>query len=306
MEDIDVDLLERYAKGKCSPSEQKQVELWLADEQFPEGLKTQDERIQAEIYSAIQVQGKPVQRKINFKWLIYGSMAASLALTSGFFFFNQQKRDPQNVVFIAPFGQPSTITLPDSSKVELQPGSKISYPVKFDKNTRNVTLFSGEAFFIIQHNTEQAFILNSANSEIKVLGTRFNVRNLKSASVLEVTLTQGKISFQSKKGALSILKPGESLIFDKNNQHLISIAQVDTNAVTAWKTGTIRFNDTPMPEVLETLENRYGFKFKISCKLDKPISGKFVEQSISKILQLVERASDYRFKNSGKYIEVYK
>ena len=306
MKDIDADLLERYAKGKCSPSEQEQVELWLADEQFPEGSKIVDERIQAEIYSAIQTQIKPVQRKINFKWLIYGSIAASLALTSGFFFFDQHKRNAQNVFFIAPFGQPSTITLPDSSKVELQPGSKISYPDKFDKNTRNVTLFSGEAFFIIQHNTAQPFILNVADGEIKVLGTRFNVRNLKSASVLEVTLTQGKISFQSKKGTLSILKPSESLIFDKNNQHLVSINQVDTNVVTAWKTGTIHFKDTPMPEVLETLENRYGFKFKISCKLDKPISGKFGDQSISKVLQLIERASDYLFKNSEKYIEVYK
>ncbi len=306
MEDIDADLLERYAKGKCSPSEQKQVELWLADEQFPEGSKIEDERIQAEIYSAIQPHLKPIQRKINFKWLIYGSIAASLALASGFFFFNQQKHQTQNIVFNAPFGQPSTITLPDSSKVELQPGSKISYPNKFDKTTRNVTLFSGEAFFIIRHNPAQAFILNSANSEIKVLGTRFNVRNLKSAPVLEVTLTQGKISFQPKNGALSILKPGESLTFNKHNQHLLSITQVDTSAATAWKTGMIRFNDTPMPEVLETLENRYGFKFKISCQLDKPISGKFGEQSISRVLQLMERASDYRFKNSGKYIEVYK
>jgi transmembrane sensor len=306
MEDIDASLLEKYAKGKCNSSEQKLVEQWLADEQFPDGVKIQNEAVQKEIYSAIEARLKPVQKKIGIKRLMYGSIAASLILTSGFFFFNPKNDNTQNIVFNAPFGQPSTITLPDSSKVELQPGSKISYPSQFVGNTRNVSLLSGEAFFIIQHHPNQPFILNSANSKIKVLGTRFNVRNLKSALMLQVTLTQGKISFQAKKGVLSTLKPGESLTFDKINQHLLNIVKVDTNVVTAWKTGIIRFNDTPMPEVLETLENRYGFKFKINCNLDKPISGKFGTQPISRVLQLMEQASGYRFKNSGKYIEVYK
>ncbi|QIL40464.1 DUF4974 domain-containing protein [Pedobacter sp. HDW13] len=306
MEDINGELLEKYAQAKCTPLERMQVEAWLELEDFPAFLAVEQEQVKPEILSALQEKMQPRPKKFRLTWRVYSSIAAATVLALGFLLLNRTQSLPQNIVFNAPYGQPTLITLPDSSKIELQPGSRIAYPSKFTGKTRPVTLLSGEVFFVVKHDASKPFLVKSANSEIKVLGTRFNVRNLKSATLMEVTLTQGKISFKAKNSPETILLPGERLFFNKTQQRTGEVTKVDTNAVTAWKSGLIKFSDTPMPQVLETLENRYGLRFKVSCTLNDPISGKFEKQSVSQVLQLIQRASDYRFRNAGKYIEIYK
>jgi len=307
MEEINGDLLERYAQGKCTIEEQQLVEAWLAEERFPENLEQADREIGQEIFSAVKSQQGLAVKSRRLNWLIYGGIAAALALAVSVFVFKTNvSSDNKQIVYTAPFGKASNLSLPDSSKLLLQPGSVVSYPEQFTATERKVSLISGEVFFAIHHNPAQPFLLKSAGGEIKVLGTRFNVRNLKSSTAMQVVLTQGKISFKGKNGIEQILKPGEELLFDKNSQKILSTAVIDTNTVTAWKTGALQFNDTPMEEALEMLGNQYGIQFKVSCKLDKPISGNFTDKPIVKILSLIQRGSDYRFRNDGAYIEIYK
>lgn len=306
MEDINSELLERYAAGNCTPLERELVETWLEQDDFPKHPPIDQEEVKQEILLALLEKTGNSAKKFRIGWMGYSAIAAGIALALGFLLLNRSPSVTKNIVFNAPFGNPTLITLPDSSKLELQPGSRISYPNQFQGETRLVNLLSGEVFFAVHHDSSKPFIVKSAGSEIKVLGTRFNVRNLKSAAIMEVTLTQGKISFRVKNSPITLLNPGERLQFNKPEQRINEVSQVDTNTVTAWKSGLIKFSNTPMPQVLETLENRYGLRFKISCELDNPISGKFEKQTATQVLQLIQRATDYRFRNAGKYIEVYK
>ncbi len=53
--------------------------------------------------------------------------------------------------------------------------STLSYPSRFDSDTRNVTL-QGEAYFEVAKNPEKKFIVSTSHqSQIEVLGTHFNV-----------------------------------------------------------------------------------------------------------------------------------
>lgn len=301
------DLLERYAQGNCTVEEQQLVEAWLAEEHFPENLEQADREIGEEIFLAVKSQQVVKVKSLRLNWLVYGGIAAALALAVSVFVFKTNVgTHSKQIVYTAPFGKASSLLLPDSSKLLLQPGSVVSYPEQFTATERMVSLISGEVFFAIHHNPKQPFLLKSAGGEIKVLGTRFNVRNLKSSTAMQVVLTQGKISFKGKDGIEQILKPGQELLFDKNSQKILNTAVIDTNRVTSWKTGALQFNDTPMEEALEVLGNQYGIPFKISCKLNKPISGNFTGKPIVKILSLIQRGSDYRFRNDGAYIEIYK
>lgn len=306
MEDINGELLDKYAQGKCTPTECAKVEAWLEQDNFPEALTIEQEGVKQEILSAILEKTASQPKKYRLSWITYSAIAAAVVFALGFLLVNRKQPPPQNIVFNAPYGQPTLVTLPDSSKIELQPGSRIRYPSQFTGKTRPVTLLSGEVFFAVKHDATKPFVVKSAGGEIKVLGTRFNVRNLKSAALMEVTLTEGKISFQAKNSPITVLLPGEQLLFNKALQRTTEVARIDTNAVVAWKSGLIKFSNTPMPQVLETLENRYGLRFKVSCALNDPISGKFEKQSVTQVLQLIQRASDYRFRNAGKYIEIYK
>lgn len=307
MEEINGELLERYVQGRCTDEERVLVAAWLDEGNFPHNLEQPKAGVGYEILLAVLQNQRPQDKSYQLARRGYMAIAAMLALTIGaFLIWNKPDLEVKQVVFRAPFGTPSNLTLPDSSKLVLQPGSVISYAQHFNAKERRVELLSGEVFFSVQHQDHQPFVVGSSGGEIKVLGTRFNVRNLKSSDKMQVVLTQGKISFRAGGGIAKVLKPGQELLFDKKAKKVLQTNMIDTVNVLAWKDGALEFNDTPMAEALELLSNRYGIPFKISCKLDLPISGNFTNIPIVKTLSLIQRGSEYRFRNAGNAIEIYK
>ena len=66
------------------------------------------------------------------------------------------------------------ITLVDGSKVWLNAGSALTYPVAFMGNERKVSV-TGEAYFEVMHDASKPFIVHDGSMDVKVLGTHFNV-----------------------------------------------------------------------------------------------------------------------------------
>src|SRR5690606_27690146 len=91
--------------------------------------------------------------------------------------YNQDTEDTKisyNTLNI-PSGKQFNIVLSDGSKVHLNSGSTLTYPVKFSKGSpRRVTLI-GEAFFDVAHDENDKFIVNTEKLKIQVYGTKFNV-----------------------------------------------------------------------------------------------------------------------------------
>jgi len=75
---------------------------------------------------------------------------------------------------IIPYGKRSEITLVDGTKIWLNAGSSLSYPIHFTKNRREVYL-SGEAFFEVTSDDAKPFYVITNDMKIRVTGTRFNV-----------------------------------------------------------------------------------------------------------------------------------
>ncbi len=74
-------------------------------------------------------------------------------------------------------------------------GITLSYPSRFDNDTRNVTL-QGEAYFEVAKNPEKKFIVSTSHqSQIEVLGTHFNVEAYEKEDRISATLVEGKIGF---------------------------------------------------------------------------------------------------------------
>ena len=67
-------------------------------------------------------------------------------------------------------------TLVDGSVISLNKKAKISYADNFNSKTREVKL-EGEAFFDIERDTTKPFIIYLAQSNVRVLGTSFNIKN---------------------------------------------------------------------------------------------------------------------------------
>lgn len=79
----------------------------------------------------------------------------------------------RNSIYV-PAGQRMELTLADGTHVWLNSEARLEYPVLFAQDVRRVRL-SGEALFEVAHDKSHPFVVETFASDIRVLGTRFNV-----------------------------------------------------------------------------------------------------------------------------------
>ena len=155
--------------------------------------------------------------------------------------------------------QQKEIILADGSIIKLNANSKLEYPEKFKRRSREVKL-EGEAFFEIEKNPDKSFKISANNSIVEVLGTSFNI-NSKSNQVI-VDVVSGKVAFfrdKNREEKITLIK-GERGIYKENK--LSKSANENSNFL-AWKTGILEFRNSKLKEVIPELEKYYGNKFII-------------------------------------------
>ena len=103
-------------------------------------------------------------------------------------------------------GQRSKVSLPDGSLVWLNAGTIIKYCP--DKDGRKVSL-NGEAYFEVSHSPDYPFVVETGDTKIKVLGTKFNVSHYPGSKITEASLLSGKIEMVLNKSDKVVdIRPG--------------------------------------------------------------------------------------------------
>ena len=157
-----------------------------------------------------------------------------------------------------PFGKRFNILLSDGTLVHLNSGSKLKYPVKFDKNKpREVTLI-GEAFFDVSERKNQIFTVNTETINVMVYGTKFNFKNYPEDNYSDVVLVKGSVGlFSNFSNKITRLKPGIRGSFNKSN-YSISQDQINTSIYTSWIDGQVIFRNESFESILIKLERLYN------------------------------------------------
>ena len=86
----------------------------------------------------------------------------------------------------------SSLTFSDGTKIWVNSGSKVIYPVSFEKKKREIYV-EGEVYLDVTHDTSWPFVVRTQQVDVKVLGTSFNVSAYKDDSNMQVTLVEGKV-----------------------------------------------------------------------------------------------------------------
>jgi len=162
--------------------------------------------------------------------------------------------------FATGHGEQRDILLDDGSKITLNVESSLD--VMFTSAERRVRLGRGEGYFdVAKDPSARPFVVDAGLTEVRVTGTRFSVRS--SASSTDVIVAEGKVEvIPDKRGqspatpAKVELVPGNALRFDRRESY-IHVAAIDTEAATAWRTGTIRFDNATVEDVIAEV-NRYS------------------------------------------------
>lgn len=197
-------------------------------------------------------------------------------------------------------GTVASITLPDSTRIWLNSDSRISYPLSFSGDTREVYL-DGECYFKVAKNEKQPFLVHSNDMTVKVTGTEFNVEayDLPGRNIT-TTLVQGSVTVLSDGNDPVHMRPGQSAELNTDDGS-ISVTSVDTRVATAWKDGRLVFSQTPFAEALRMIENRFNVAFEIeNPQLNNlRFTGVFKSQGLESILASFTISENIHFQRAN-------
>jgi transmembrane sensor len=234
--------------------------------------------------------------RVNFRIFIAAATIACLMAVGGFSLLMTWKKSFQYmasapIIIITNEGEKSQVLLSDSTRIFLNSGSTLQYNGFYNIESRNVKL-SGEAFFNVRTNPEKPFVVQIDKMSITATGTRFNVLSYGNEDRVETTLEEGKINVSIKDKEPINVKTGQQVVYFKHSEKVL-IREVATDTYTSWKENKLRFNDTPIEEVLRRISRKYNVNFQIvgTDLLDLKYTATFIDESIEDVMKMLKSVS---------------
>jgi transmembrane sensor len=146
-------------------------------------------------------------------------------------------------------GEQRTCKLKDGSIVYLNTDSRVE--VRFGKQGRDVWLVRGEALFVVEHDASRPFIVHAGDSQIRAVGTQFDVYRREDATTVSVVEGVVQVSV-----ANSIrLTAGEAA--DVQAGRITAHPLQNLASAASWRERRLVFTDAPLREVAHEF-NRYN------------------------------------------------
>ena len=212
--------------------------------------------------------------------------------------------NPTYAEIYVPRGDNARIFFQDGTQAYLNADTKIRYPKKFGLFKRKVFL-SGEAYFIVSPNKHRPFIVNTGSADVRVLGTSFNVKAYNDDEQIKVVLDEGKITFDTPTNRYKVA-PGQQIVYDKTAGACTIQNLPQSSNISLWKYQITYLNDTPLSEVIRTLERKYDVSFHIkdpeALKYTYTLTTR--QTSLDEILSELQKIAPVKFRKKGTEIEV--
>lgn len=230
----------------------------------------------------------------------YGLAAASfVGLLIGITVFYSLRRDrPDWVAVATAAGQTKEVYLPDSSLVTMAGGSEIRYDRRSYGKERRVVEMKGKLFFQVKRNTARPFSVHTRYTEVTVLGTSFQVDA--QGELTQVQVASGKVRFAASGPGETeevILTAGMSARYAADRQAM-TLASEETVNDLSWKTGELRFKDTPLEKVIDDLNACYRVRIRNRSETSdmKPIklTATFRRRPLEEVLTVINQTLDTR------------
>lgn len=148
----------------------------------------------------------------------------------------------------------------DGSKVWLNGGSTLRYPLAFGAGERSVSL-TGEAYFEVKSDKTNPFVVHTKTVGVTATGTAFNVDAFRNDDVVSVTMVRGVVDVDMK-GETRRMAPGERICYD-NRLGTYTVDQTDSEKWCAWRNGEIIFENDRLDYVFHRLGQLYNVEFTV-------------------------------------------
>lgn len=339
----------RWIKGNASDYEKQRWDAWEQEDPAhrelssyaeifyqmrleldpAEDLEIQLNKLNQRIVRAKEKKNRTVFSKMQHNRSLKGyraSVAATivlfLSMLSLLYLYNPTASPDENDELLfktaeTGYGETSSLKFSDGSLIRLNAKSSLRYSLEQFNSSRVEVWLQGEGYFDIVSNpggNKREFIIHTADGNISVLGTKFNVntRFQKTSVVLE----EGRVEVSKNdsphmEAAGKILQPGERAVIDKYSSDIV-LQKVDVEMFTAWIDGEMKFHNSSLKDIFTSIEAIYNVKLDVESPelLKYQITGtvqnpdlQILLTGIQEILDLqIEQVTNEKFLISRKSI----
>lgn len=179
-------------------------------------------------------------------------------------------------------GERDSLQLADGSRVVLNSATHLRIERRL--RSRQIELLAGEAAFTVAHG-DKPFIVRSQDVTVRDIGTVFNVRS--DGRGVAVAVLEGEVEVSTRQSAPQRLQGGKQKLAHAGRIGASEAANMER--VTAWQHGKLRFDGTPLSEVIVDIQ-RYR---QAPVRLADPriaslrVSGEFDSDAVESLLDLL-------------------
>lgn len=198
-----------------------------------------------------------------------------------------------------PRGGTYQVALPDGTKVFLNADSKLEFANQnFNKNRR--VKLTGEAYFIVVHQSKRPFRVESAGQTVEDIGTAFNINAYPDERITRTTLVEGSASVNDV-----VLKPNQQSTLQDGS---LRVEEVDTELAVAWKNNQFIFEKEDIRYIMRMIARWYNVEIVYHGELPSTTFSGGVSRfaNVSEVLRPLESTGEVKFKIDGRKIIVSK
>lgn len=208
---------------------------------------------------------------------------------------------------IVPYGKKFEIILSDGSKVYLNSGTKLRYPVSFIAGQTRDVFLDGEAYFEVAKDKARPFTVITDQLNTRVYGTEFNVSSYKNENNTSTVLVEGSVGVYKSNNADGshpvMIEPGERALFGQED---IVVEDVQVEKYIAWKDGKLFFVNDRFDVIVRELERHFNVSIDNQNELleAKRFTGTFDVESLDQVLEVFQLHSPFEYSKENNLITI--
>lgn len=149
-------------------------------------------------------------------------------------------------------GETRTVTLADGSRIHLNTNSSVEVALR--ENIRSIRLLKGEARFDVAHDGTRPFIVEANGTQVRAIGTMFNVRLR--TDLTELTVIEGIVAVSNGGSAVRRITSGKSAAVRSGGIAVTPIEPARIRQRISWQDGLVQFDGETLAQAVEEF-NRY-------------------------------------------------
>lgn len=206
---------------------------------------------------------------------------------------------------IVPKGKRSSLLLADGSRIWVNSGTTVEFPSTFSHNERRI-IIDGEIYIEVEKDARKPFHVTTADFDVVVLGTAFNVAAYSEDALQHITVAEGSVSVFTEQAVTgSVITPNQQLRIRKDRS--MDISNVDVTNYTSWREGILRFESEPLQQILTRLSRYYDLDLLMGADIQSVrCSGKlYLFDDWQVVLENITKVSPVAYKIQNNQVVFY-